>query len=234
VEVVRERWEGQPGPALPRFVSARAWADAASPAVLFVSMAPMLTMGAGRCVTAAMAEHHDTVFDVRFDGKTDPQIFELLHAMTIPTPAMPCGRVRRYADLLGTADHPHGSMHARVMELLDHRTGPAVWVAHQERWRGAALKLGGRDRPGFGSSSNICLTTPIVLRCRRPRAERVLGRVPRGHEVVIIGARRPAWHAGQVAGCGSDLHRRAAYGVRRTPFSDLTDTDAWCRHRLID
>jgi phosphoglycolate phosphatase len=212
----------------------------------------LLTMGAGRrAITAAMAQvigASDTVFaGIRFDGKTDPQIVsELLHAAGDPDPG-DAARISavcdRYADLLESElQQPTARVKVMpgVMELLDRleqEPRAVLGLLTGNLARGAALKLraGGIDPDRFvvGAYGSDHADRPALPPIAASRAERVLGRVPRGHEVVIIGD-TPA----DVA-CGASLGARAlavatggytfeqltACGPYAT-FIDLTDTDA--------
>lgn len=211
----------------------------------------LLTMGAGRrAITAAMAEvigSAGTVFDgVRFDGKTDPQIVsELLHAAGDPDPADAAriGAVcERYADLL-EAELQRPTARVQVMpgvpallDRLEQEPRAVLGLLTGNLARGAELKLraGGIDPARFmvGAYGSDSAHRPALPPIAASRAERLLGRVPHGHEVVIIGD-TPA----DVA-CGASLGARAVavatggYTVEElaacgpyAAFSDLSDTD---------
>lgn len=212
----------------------------------------LLTMGAGRrAITAAMAEvvgTSESAFDgVRFDGKTDPQIVsELLHAAGDPDPrdaARISAVCDRYAELLETElRRPTARVQVMpgvtaLLDRLEEDSRVVLGLLTGNLARGAALKLraGGIDPERFvvGAYGSDSAHRPALPPIAASRAERVLGRVPHGHEVVIIGD-TPA----DVA-CGASLGARAlavatggytveqltAYGPYAA-FSDLTDTEA--------
>jgi len=149
----------------------------------------------------------------------------------------------RYADLLESElQRPSARVEVMpgVMELLDRleqEPRAVLGLLTGNLARGAALKLraGGIDPDRFviGAYGSDHAHRPALPPIAASRAERVLGRVPRGHEVVIIGD-TPA----DVA-CGASLGARAlavatgGYTVEQlmacgpyAAFSDLTDTDA--------
>jgi phosphoglycolate phosphatase-like HAD superfamily hydrolase len=209
----------------------------------------LLTAGAGRrAIVAAISEdvgHPAALHQVRFDGKTDPQIVtELLEAAGHPGPHQP-DRVHalcaRYVDLLQMELQQPASkttvmpgVHL-LLDRLEHE-GVVLGLLTGNVARGAALKLRSagldpeRFRVGaYGSdSAHRADLPPIAAR----RAEPYLGRVPSGADVVIIGD-TPADIA-----CGACIDARAvavatgAYSVAdltacgpHAAFEDLSNTD---------
>jgi phosphoglycolate phosphatase len=210
----------------------------------------LLTAGAGRrAIMAAIAEEVGDVAvmrEVRFDGKTDPQIItELLEAAGHPGPHR-SERVQalcsRYVDLLQHELRQPASrttVMPGVFPLLDRlecEEGVVLGLLTGNMVQGAALKLraGGLDPARFrvgayGSDSGHRPDLPAIA---ARRAEPYFGQVPTGPEVVIIGD-TPA----DVA-CGADIDARAvavatgAYSVAdlmacgpHAAFEDLRDTD---------
>lgn len=212
----------------------------------------LLTAGAGRrAITRALAElvgNANEAFErIRFDGKTDPQIVaELLEAAGHPEPRDPQHVSRaceRYTELLAVElEHPDTRIKvmAGVLPLLDRIEGEreaVLGLLTGNLARGAALKLGAagidpaRFRVGaFGSDSGHRPDLPAIA---AGRAASIMGRVPSGTEVVIIGD-TPA----DVA-CGAGIGARAvavatgSYSVEQLSscaphavFADLSDTEA--------
>jgi phosphoglycolate phosphatase-like HAD superfamily hydrolase len=210
----------------------------------------LLTAGAGRrAILAAISEqvgHASGLQQVRFDGKTDPQIVtELLEAAGLPGPHRP-DRVEalcsRYIDLLEyELQQPTSSttLMPGVLPLLDRleRSEEVVLgLLTGNMARGAALKLrsGGLDPERFqvgayGSDAAQRTELPPIA---AQRAAEYFGRVPSGAEVVIIGD-TPADIA-----CGACIGARAvgvatgAYSVTdlmtcapHAVFENLTNTD---------
>jgi phosphoglycolate phosphatase-like HAD superfamily hydrolase len=210
----------------------------------------LLTAGAGRrAILAAIGEEvsgSSRLHDVRFDGKTDPQIVaELLEAAGVSGPH-PAERVSavcgRYVDLLAR-ELQHPTSRTRVMpgvhpllDRLEAEEGVVLGLLTGNLAAGAALKLKsagfdpGRFRVGaYGSdAAHRPELPPIAAR----RAEPYFGRVPSGQEVVIIGD-TPADLA-----CGECIAARAvgvatgAYSVSELAacsphavFEDLSDTE---------
>jgi phosphoglycolate phosphatase-like HAD superfamily hydrolase len=210
----------------------------------------LLTAGAGRrAIVAAIGEFVGStkaLHQVRFDGKTDPQIVtELLTAAGHPGPHQP-DRVEalcsRYVDLLQhELQQPTSKTTVMpgvlpLLERLEQEDGVILGLLTGNVARGAALKLRSaglapeRFRVGaYGSdSAHRSELPPIAAR----RAEPYFGRVPSGADVVIIGD-TPADIA-----CGSCIDARAvgvatgAYSVSdliscgpHAAFEDLSDTD---------
>jgi phosphoglycolate phosphatase-like HAD superfamily hydrolase len=181
----------------------------------------LLTAGAGRrAIVAALAgEVRDTSgFDqVRFDGKTDPQIVaELLEVAGDPEPRE-AGRVRalcqRYVGMLARElelPTTRTTLMPGVPALLDRlerEPGVVLGLLTGNLAEGAALKLrsGGiapeRFRVGaYGSDSGHRPDLPAIA---ARRAAPLFGHVPHGAEIVIIGD-TPADIA-----CGSGIDARA-------------------------
>lgn len=210
----------------------------------------LLTAGAGRrAIMAAIAEEVGDLAvlrEVRFDGKTDPQIVtELLEAAGHPGPHQ-SERVQalcsRYVDLL---QHELRQPRSRttvmpgvfsLLDRLEQEEGVVLGLLTGNMVQGAALKLraGGLDPARFrvgayGSDSGHRPDLPAIA---ARRAEPFFGRLPAGPEVVIIGD-TPADIA-----CGADIDARAvavatgAYSVAdlmacgpHAAFEDLSDTD---------
>ena len=184
---------------------------------------------------------------VRFDGKTDPQIVsELLASAGDPAPQEP-SRIdavcRRYTELLEAelSRVPSGvTVMPGVVPLLDALSGvtdAVLGLLTGNVARGAELKLAaaGLDPARFmvGAFGSDSAHRPDLPPIAARRAEGLMGRVPRGADVVIIGD-TPA----DVA-CGAGVGARAvavatgAYSVHELAacephavFPDLTDTDA--------
>jgi phosphoglycolate phosphatase len=210
----------------------------------------LLTAGAGRrAIVAAIGEEvgASAAFeDVRFDGKTDPQIVaELLEVAGHQGPHSQdrIGTIcRRYVDLLaGELDRPT----ARTMlmpgvlalfERLEADNGVVLGLLTGNLAEGAALKLRsagldpGRFRVGaFGSdAAQRHELPPIAAR----RAQPFFGRVPSGSEVVIIGDTPADVACGECIGAraiavatgGYSMADLAACGPEAV-FQDLADTD---------
>jgi phosphoglycolate phosphatase-like HAD superfamily hydrolase len=209
----------------------------------------LLTAGAGRrAITAALAEYvGDPVpFEqIRFDGKTDPQIVgELLAAAGDPGPhdrAHVWALCERYVALLerelaattGTRLMPG---FPGILDRLEAEAGVVLGLLTGNLERGAALKLraAGIDPGRFkvGAYGSDAAHRPELPPIAARRAEPFFGRTPVGGEVVIIGD-TPA----DVA-CGAGIGARAvavatgSYTVAELAacgahavFADLGDTD---------
>ncbi|MFL5492961.1 MAG: HAD family hydrolase [Gemmatimonadales bacterium] len=210
----------------------------------------LLTAGAGRrAIFAALAEEVADVTalsEIRFDGKTDPEIVaELLAAAGQPEPRE-SPRVRRLCErYVSHLARELGLPTARttvmpgVLPLLDRLEGETTAVLGLLTGNvapGAALKLrsGGIDPDRFavgayGSDAAYRHELPPIA---TRRAQPIFGRVPSGTDVVIIGD-TPA-----DIGCGAGIAARAvavatgsfsvaelaACGPHAT-FEDLSDTD---------
>jgi phosphoglycolate phosphatase len=210
----------------------------------------LLSAGAGRrAITTALAEEigDAAAFGrVRFDGKTDPQIVvELLEAAGHAGPHSEA-RVEavcaRYVSLLEEELATTTGMRLMpgfpaILDRLEATSGVVLGLVTGNLQRGAALKLRaagidpGRFRVGaFGSDSGHRPDLPAIA---AERAAQIFGRLPSGHDVVIIGD-TPA----DVA-CGSGIGARAVavatglYGVAELEacgahavFPDLADINA--------
>lgn len=208
------------------------------------------TAGAGRrAITRALAEvvGDITAFGkVRFDGKTDPQIVaELLVAAGDADPENP-ERIAlvctRYTELLELElEHPETRISVMpgvhpLLDRLEDEPDVVLGLLTGNLVRGATLKLGAaglvptRFRVGaYGSDSGRRPDLPAIAAAR---AEAIMGRVPSGDDVVIIGD-TPA----DVA-CGAGIRARAvavatgSYSVDELTgcgphavFADLRDTE---------
>lgn len=165
----------------------------------------LLTAGAGRrAIVAAIREdvgHTTGLREVRFDGKTDPQIVaEMLEAAGQPGPH-PSERVKtlcsRYVDLL---EHELQQATSRtsvmpgVISLLDRleaEDGVVLGLLTGNVAEGAALKLrsAGLDPNRFrvGAYGSDAAHRPELAPIAARRAQPYFGRIPSGSEVVIIG-----------------------------------------------
>ncbi|MBA2627761.1 MAG: HAD hydrolase-like protein, partial [Gemmatimonadales bacterium] len=210
----------------------------------------LLTAGAGRrAITIALAEavgKADGFANIRFDGKTDPQIVaELLMAAGHDRPHE-SDRIealcRRYVTLLEqelqeptTVTSVMPGIHALLDRLaadwrvlLGLLTGNVI--------EGAMLKLRAAgidpDRFTVGAYGSDAAHRPELPSIAAARAEAHFGRVPGGHDVVIIGD-TPADIA-----CGASIGARAigvatgAYSPEdlatcgaHAVFADLSETD---------
>lgn len=209
----------------------------------------LLTAGAGRrAITAALAEEvaDQSVFaQVRFDGKTDPQIVrEMLaaggrHDPTDHDVQLLC---RRYIGLLQEElQHPRSRTTLMpgitiLLERLEAEATVVLGLLTGNVADGAALKLRAAgvepERFAVGAYGSDAAHRPELPPIAARRAEPFFGRRPHGPEVVIIGD-TPA----DVA-CGTGISARAvavatgAYSVAEldacgphSVFADLSDTD---------
>ena len=210
----------------------------------------LLTAGAGRrAIVTAISEavgHHTALQQVRFDGKTDPQIVtELLEAAGHSGPhesAHVNALCRRYVDLLELElQRPTSctTVMPGILPLLDRleaESGVVLGLLTGNLADGAALKLksAGLDPQRFrvGAYGSDAAHRPALPPIAARRAEPYFGRVPSGPEVVIIGD-TPADIA-----CGECISARAvgvatgAYSVSaleacgpHVVFENLSDTD---------
>jgi phosphoglycolate phosphatase-like HAD superfamily hydrolase len=211
----------------------------------------LLSSGAGRrAIIAALAEDigiHESWGQVRFDGKTDPQILvELLEAAGQADPLQEerlRALGRKYVALLRAELARPGhrtSLMPGIPALLDRveREEFAVTGLLTGNFaEGAALKLesGGIDprrfRVGaYGSdSARRADLPPIAAR----RAEPIFGRIPTGHEVVIVGDTPADVTCGQCIGARAIGVATGAYSTTElmdaganAAFADLSETDA--------
>lgn len=163
------------------------------------------TAGAGRSAIgeALLAEMGSTgpIDDYRFDGKTDPQIVvELMNAAGNPHAESPShidAVCHRYLELLQEALAQRQDsirVYPGVRELLDalkRRADTLVGLLTGNLERGAYIKLraAGIDPDGFevgafGSDSAIRAELPAIAAAR---ATPIIGREPRGEEIIIVG-----------------------------------------------
>jgi phosphoglycolate phosphatase-like HAD superfamily hydrolase len=209
----------------------------------------LLTAGAGRrAITAAVTGEvgPSSAFDqIRFDGKTDPQIVvEMLEATGDPRardPDFVRTLCRRYVALLAEElQHPRTTTTVMpgILELLDALEQEAevvLGLLTGNMAEGAALKLAAAGIPpdrfrvgAYGSDSPHRPDLPAIA-ARRAAAH--FGREPRGREVVIIGD-TPA-----DVTCGRSIAARAigvatgsypvtslAQAGAHVAFRDLSDT----------
>jgi len=210
----------------------------------------LLTAGAGRrAIVAAISEAvglRAALDDVRFDGKTDPQIVaELLEAAGDRGPHAG-DRVealcRRYVTLLALELQRPTSQTTimpgvlPLLERLEAEQGVVLGLLTGNLADGAALKLrsGGLDPRRFrvGAYGSDAAHRPDLPPIAARRAEPFFGRIPSGSEVVIIGD-TPADIA-----CGECISARAvavatgAYSVTdlaacrpHAAFETLSDTE---------
>ncbi len=165
----------------------------------------LLSASAGRdAIRAAFAAEFDDLgfFDaVRFDGKTDPQIVAELYASAgHPARATP-ERTRELLDrylqhLEQEVARAPGRVRAlpgvvALLDALDARSDVVVGLLTGNVVRGAALKLGAAGLPlerfAVGAYGSDSAHRPDLPPIAAQRAEALLGRVPTGHDVVIIG-----------------------------------------------
>jgi phosphoglycolate phosphatase len=210
----------------------------------------LLTAGAGRrAIVAAISEEvggNSRLGEVRFDGKTDPQIVtEMLEAAGHSGPHR-ADRVEalcaRYVDLLGEElrrPTTRTTVMPGVPELLDRleaEQGVVLGLLTGNMAAGATLKLSaaGLDPKRFrvGAYGSDAAHRPDLPAIAARRAEPLFGRVLSGADIVIIGD-TPADIA-----CGECISARAvavatgAYSVEdlaacapHAVFENLSDTD---------
>jgi phosphoglycolate phosphatase len=210
----------------------------------------LLTAGAGRrAIVAAVSEEvgdSSRLKEVRFDGKTDPQIVvELLEAAGRRGPHRAeriSALCARYVDLLeqelrrpATRTTVMPGVH-RLLDSLEAEQGVVLGLLTGNMAAGATLKLSaaGLDPSRFrvGAYGSDAAHRPDLPPIAARRAEPYFGRVPSGSDVVIIGD-TPADIA-----CGGCISARAvgvatgAYSVEdlagcgpHAVFENLSDTD---------
>ncbi len=209
----------------------------------------LLTAGAGRrAIVAAVGEHVGAtagLHEVRFDGKTDPQIVaELLEAAGHPRPHH-LERIEalcsRYVDLLQyelRQPTTRTTLMPGVLELLDRLESEDVVLGllTGNMARGAALKLRSaridvqRFRVGaYGSDAADRAALPPIA---AQRAQSYFGRVPSGSEVVIIGDTPADVACGTCIGARAIAVATGSYSVAElmscaphAAFEDLSQTD---------
>ncbi|HEX9727171.1 MAG TPA: HAD hydrolase-like protein [Gemmatimonadales bacterium] len=210
----------------------------------------LLTRGAGRrAIHAAMLQEmgvEDAIAHIRFDGKTDPQIVrELLDAAGSPNRtddrvAAICDRyVAILADeLVGQDDPP--KVFPGVVELLariEGRDDAVLGLVTGNLAGGARLKLESagiafaRFRVGaFGSDHADRSELPAIA---AERAAPIMGRIPHGAEIVIIGDTPADMTCGRAVGAralgvatgaytADELRSAGGYAA----FDDLSDAEA--------
>ncbi len=208
------------------------------------------TDGAGRsAIRQALIEEMGTagpIDDFAFAGKTDTQIVrELLTAAKHPHAGSDAHAVRvcnRYAELLEVElGLPHRDLKVfdgvtELLERLHARPDAVVGLLTGNITVGARLKLSSvgidPDRFEVGAFGSDALARSDLPPIAAQRAAAVMGRVPRGEEVVIIGDTPSDVSCGQSIGARAiavatgpfsvaELEAAGAYAV----FPDLTDTD---------
>jgi len=209
----------------------------------------LVSSGAGRrAITDALAPHigDASAFDrVRFDGKTDPQIVaELLEAAGHPDPRDPA-RIAEVCEAYVTRLEAElarptsiTTLLPGVVALLDAlalRDDVLLGLVTGNVARGAELKLLAAGiapaRFAVGAYGSDSAHRPELPPIAAERAAPFMGRVPSGHDVIIIGDTPADVHCGRPIGAraigvatGSfavqDLHDAGADAV----FADLTDT----------
>jgi phosphoglycolate phosphatase len=165
----------------------------------------LLTAGAGRrAILAAVGEEvggSGTFEQVRFDGKTDPQIvtelFEAAGHRGPPPPDRLNTICRRYVELLARElAGPDGrtTVMPGVRPLLDRleaQEGVVLGLLTGNLAEGAVLKLRSAgldpDRFRVGAYGSDAAHRPELPPIAARRAEPYFGRVPSGSEVIIIG-----------------------------------------------
>lgn len=209
----------------------------------------LLSAGAGRRAILAALEAElqgcETAGEVRFDGKTDPQILcELLAAAghaDAPTSRILdelCGRYLRHLEAeLELTGHMTTVMPG-ILELLDRlerEPGVVLGLLTGNLRGGAVLKLRAAgivpERFAVGAYGSDSAHRPELPPIAAERALSHFGRIPAGHEVVIIGD-TPAdvtcgigigARAVGVATGSYSMEELAAAGAHAV-FSDLEDT----------
>ncbi|MEZ4413076.1 MAG: HAD hydrolase-like protein [Gemmatimonadales bacterium] len=211
----------------------------------------LLTPGAGRrAITAALA---DRMIDarvweeIRFDGKTDPQIVrEMLEAAGDASAGDPLAVteiLERYLVLLEaelartpgrTRVLPGVSM---LLDRLEAEEDVVLGLLTGNIAPGAGLKLrsGGLDPTRFrvgayGSDSSHRPDLPAIA---AERAAPIFGRVPEGETVIIVGDTPADVTCGRAIGARAVAVATGSYAVSelrdagaRVAFEDLSDTDA--------
>lgn len=211
----------------------------------------LLSAGAGRrAIVSALAREYgscDAWEAIRFDGKTDPQILmELLAAAGHDAelrPARIAELGKSYVALLKqelSAPHHRSTVMPGIPALLDRveaTEGAILGLLTGNFVEGAGLKLRAagidpsRFRVGaYGSDSAVRAELPTVA---ARRSAPIFGRIPTGHEVVIVG------DTPSDVTCGNSIGARAIgvatgqYSVTElrdagavAAFDTLADTDA--------
>jgi len=198
------------------------------------------THGAGRraIYAALMAEIAEPAAEsrVRFDGKTDPQIVrellvEVAHADHDDEERV-AAVCRRYVDLLAVeldTGACRTTVYPGVTDLLDRIEGRAdtlIGLLTGNVADGARLKLGSagiapdRFRVGaFGSDHHERARLPAIA---ATRAATLMGRVPRGAEIVILGDTPADMTCGREVGARAIGVATGSFGVQ-----ELRDAGAY-------
>lgn len=196
-----------------------------------------------RAIEAAFAEEFpDTSFfdAVRFDGKTDPQIIrELYHAAGLPdratearTDSLLASYLVHLEQVLSERGHLVRALPGITELLLALHSHPDVVVGllTGNVVAGARLKLGAAgidvERFAVGAYGSDSSHRPDLPPIAAARAAAILGRVPSGHDVVILGD-TPA-----DVTCGSSIGARAI-GVATGSYS-AAELDAAGAYRSFD
>jgi phosphoglycolate phosphatase-like HAD superfamily hydrolase len=217
----------------------------------------LLTAGAGRrAIVRALADEVTDVsgfHGIRFDGKTDPQIVsELLVAAGHPDPDNE-DRIRqlcqRYVGLLelelaGTTGRTTVMPGiATLLARLEAEPGVVLGLLTGNLAEGAALKLRSADidpaRFKVGAYGSDAAHRPLLPAIAALRAESHFGRIPSGHEVVIIGDTPADVTCGRAIGARAIGVATGAYSVEEllaagahAVFEDLSDTSRVLRELL--
>ena len=211
----------------------------------------LLTAGAGRrAITAAMADRlgeRDAWGQVRFDGKTDPQIVrELLAAVgdaAADDPDTIADICERYvAHLEEELERSPGATRLLpgVLSLLDRLAAErdmVLGLLTGNVVRGAGLKLrsGGLDPARFrvGAYGSDSAHRPDLPAIAAERAAPLFGRVPAGETIVIVGDTPADVTCGRAIGARAVAVATGSYTLpalreagARAVFDDLSDTDA--------
>jgi len=211
----------------------------------------LLTAGAGRrAITAALADRlggGDAWRQIRFDGKTDPQIVrELLAAAgdaAADDPDTIAGICDRYVvHLEEELERSPGATRllpgvALLLDRLESRGDVVLGLLTGNLVRGAGLKLrsGGLDPARFlvGAYGSDSPHRPDLPAIAAERAAPLFGWVPAGETVVIVGDTPADVTCGRAIGARAVAVATGSYTVSvlreagaRAAFDDLSDTDA--------
>lgn len=211
----------------------------------------LLTDGAGRrAITTALADRlgaGDAWRQVRFDGKTDPQIVrELLEAVgdaAADDPDLIADVCERYvAHLEAELERSAGATRLlpgvlSLLDRLEQRGDVVLGLLTGNVVRGAGLKLrsGGLDPARFrvGAYGSDSAHRPDLPGIAAGRAAPIFGRVPQGDTVVIVGDTPADVTCGRAIGARAVAVATGSYPATalreagaRAAFDDLSDTDA--------
>jgi phosphoglycolate phosphatase-like HAD superfamily hydrolase len=211
----------------------------------------LLTSGAGRrAITAALADRlgdRDAWRQVRFDGKTDPQIVrELLEAAgdaAASDPETIAEVCERYVvHLEEELERTPGATRllpgvTSLLDRLESRGDVVLGLLTGNVVRGAGLKLrsGGLDPARFrvGAYGSDSAHRPDLPAIATARAASIFGRVPGGDTVVIVGDTPADVTCGRAIGARAVAVATGSYPASalreagaRAAFEDLSDTDA--------